>query len=150
VPKRDRIVETVETWGIRPYAPDLDSRLRSDPARIRDEARYARGCLDVTCRDCRLNPIAEMADERDEASGVVDSTDRVRLFAAAWKDYKAWKAAEVPEFPGVTNLLGETEEGAQKHALSCLMMVGAAIPMLRPWRQQTPGSATDRVRGHGR
>ena len=147
VAKPDRVVETVESLGIRPYCPELDTRRPGDPGRIRDQAEYRRVCLDETCPSCRLSPLAEWSDERDANWGMdISGEDRVRLFASAWARIREWRADPAPP-EGADNFVGLRGRIPVESAIVSMETLGVLarvrrVRKRRPSGRRIPGSAT--------
>lgn len=142
-------VEEVESWGIRPYRPDLDTRPEHDLGRLYDQEKYRRRCLYESCRTHRMNPIAELAEDREDSTNELAPLSRVYLFADAWRSLLSWRAEEAPEnVPGAETILHEYGAGATE-ILNDLADVGVLrlIPEVDGSRQRrrTRGSGQGRV-----
>jgi hypothetical protein len=146
-----------EVWGIRPYNPELDTRPEGDRGRRKSERMYERRCLDQRCITHRVAPIAELAEDRMEAVGELPPTDRVRLFADAWRKLNEWRGAERPEDPGGSaNLMGEWTDAESPDVVTELLedleVTGLLIPVLRGGAAspKTPGSSRAPTSERGR
>lgn len=143
------------TWGIVAYSPEADFRAEDDPDRVIEEmnARLPCGCGDPYCVAGLPEPLAAMADERDERHGVLDSTERVRLFASAHAEMMAWRDATKPqEVPGASDFVGEHGMGA-KRALAAMALLSVLRPVLAPrspLRRRIRGSDPAASPTHGR